>query len=481
MPDAVEISAAATESADRRRRRLKWKTLATPVLLAIVGMMMAWAAASLGQAARRQNDATAHDLAVTQSRLALRDAEAAGEAPEKIAALQKALDENENLPLPAYDQPGREFTEWDGFRYEEIAEKGYIFHQPGDSEQVKDSPTILPAGASEPRLKNVSWYPLYPMLGWLLAHAIGISINHALTAVSWVCSGLAAAVAFLFLRRFFIARSASLSDGVVAADSAALWGVVCLVVGPCSIFLYANFTEGLFTLLLAAFLYCVQERWWWRAALVAAVASASRSQGVLFGPILALVFLVRSSKPAGARLIVACGLGAVSAAGIMAYAVYLQVRFGDALAFMRAQQYWNVGISGSRLAYAANPWHAIHDVAGYALSVRPMDWPRFWEALCTLWPPVILLLGWRRLSLELAIVGWLMWILPYVSNCMAGNPPLDSQWMSMGRFMAVMIPAYAIAGITLARRPWFGIAFAVVWATCFALFCYTFGTGAWVG
>ena len=65
-----------------------------------------------------------------------------------------------------------------------------------------------------------------------------------------------------------------------------------LLFGPCSIFLYANFTESLFVLLLAGFLYCMQERWWWRAALVAGIASACRSQGVLFGPILAATYLL---------------------------------------------------------------------------------------------------------------------------------------------------------------------------------------------
>ena len=45
-------------------------------------------------------------------------------------------------------------------------------------------------------------------------------------------------------------------------DSAALWAVAALLYGPCSVFLYANYTESLFVLLLVGFLYCLQGRLW---------------------------------------------------------------------------------------------------------------------------------------------------------------------------------------------------------------------------
>src|SRR5262249_43442394 len=138
-------------------------------------------------------------------------------------------------------------------------------------------------------------------------------------------------------------------------DTAAIWSVVLLLFGPCAVFFYANFTESLFLLLLVAFLYCLQSRWWWRAAIIAGVASASRSQRVLFGPIPPLVYLLRAPEPQILRKIpIAFLLGLISAIGIACYMIFLQLQFHDALAFMHAQRYWNVGINLDRILYALN-------------------------------------------------------------------------------------------------------------------------------
>jgi hypothetical protein len=266
-------------------------------------------------------------------------------------------------------------------------------------------------------------------------------------------------------------------------DTAALWACAALLYAPCSIFLYANFTESLFVLLLVCFLYCLQSRWWWRAALVAAVASSCRAQGALFAPILGLTFLMRSDlRNPFARFGVGTVLGAISLTGLACYAVYLQITFGDALAFNHAQHNWNVGLHTAQLYNALNPMNALTHVIHCAFYTQPMDWPRFWEAFCLLWPPIMLLvLGGRFLSFELEIVGWLLWGLPYVSNGLAGNPPLSSQWMSMGRFMVVLIPAHIIFGAVFARFRWAGIPWLVLWAAAFAVFAYKFGAGNWVG
>lgn len=467
------------------RWRLLW-----PAVLAVVGILIAWVAATSGQDARRHNDLMNMQSAVLQAQEQLDRAKLAGAPAEKIAALQNDLAEKQSAALPSYSQPGRQFTEWDGYRYEEIAEKGYVYHQPGDSHEVKDDSTMLQPGWSERRLKNVSWYPLYPLLGWTVAHVTGMSVNHALTAVSWICCVGAAVLAYGLGRRHFYAAAAFPRPAdLAAADSAALWKIALLLFGPCSIFLYANFTESVFVMLLAAFLYCLQSRWWWRAALVAAIASACRSQGVLFGPILAVSFLLRSPWNRPARNFgIAMVLGIISSAGLLCYMAFLQAQFHDPLAFMHAQKYWNVGIGAQQLAAALSPINALHHLLMYATGAQAgpthgaIDWPRLWESLCIFWPPMVLLLGHRRISLELTLVGWVLWVLPYISNSAAGSSAENpSHWMSMGRFMAVLLPVYMIVAPTFARRPALAIAFIVPWAAAFALFAYKFGTGVWVG
>ena len=139
------------------------------------------------------------------------------------------------------------------------------------------------------------------------------------------------------------------------------------------------------------------------------------------------------------------------------------------------------GWTGSAIRYAANPVHAMSQTLFYAFFKGPMEWPHLWESLCVIWPPVLLLLlGGCYLSFELEIVGWMLWGLPYVSNSMAGGKLLDTPWMSMGRFMAVLLPAYIIGG-ALARHRWLVLPFLVVWAGAFAIFSYQYGLKNWVG
>jgi hypothetical protein len=161
--------------------------------------------------------------------------------------------------------------------------------------------------------------------------------------------------------------------------------------------------------------------------------------------------------------------------------IFLHTQFHDPLAFMHAQKYWNVGLGADQLLYALNPTHAMTQILSYAFLKGPIDWPRLWEALCLLWPPIFLLFARRRLSFELSLTGWILWALPYISNSIAGYPPLDTQWMSMGRFMSVLLPLPIVLGQIATRRPWFGVLTLALSSATFAIFAYKYGAGEWVG
>ena len=488
-------------------------------MLAVVGILIATACAISGQDTQRESYTLQMQLDYARAEEALAQAELRHAPPGDIEKLQSDLGKERLRKLPTYAQYGRHFTQWDGYRYEEIITDGYIYHHPYDPESLKDGSTIIPAGKTEPRLKNIVWYPLYPMFGAVVSRVLHIAPVAALTVVSQTCVVLTAVILFLYARRHYYNRLPKLNpaprpapgfivdrgnEPVVKSpqpdllsaedhpmrkwdlspqDTAALWACAAFLFGPCSIFLYANFNESLYALLLCAFLYCLQGRWWWRAALIGALASACRAQGVLFAPILGLTFLMRSDiRNPIAKLGEGVLLGLVSMIGIVCYAIYLQVQFGDGLAFNHAQQHWNVGLHTAQLYNALNPMNALTHVMNLAFYTHPVDWPRLWEALCVIWPPIMLLiLGGRFLSFELELVGWLLWGLPYVSNGLAGNPPMSSEWMSMGRFMTVLIPAHIILGAVFARLRWAGLPWLVMWASAFAVFAYKFGSGNWIG
>jgi hypothetical protein len=469
----------------------RWRLILLPACMAILGMLVAWAAATTGQDARRHRD----ELQLTFDRYywmwELDQAKLAGKPAAEITKIQKIVDQKMAAGVISYARYGRQFTSWDGYRYEEIIDEGYVYHQPFQAEADRKNPQpMIDVGGPERRSKNVVWYPLYPLLASGLMTYVPISSTLALTVVSWTCCLLGSIVTFLYARRYYFFRAErmrlpgdSVWPNLTAHDSAAIWAVAVLLFGPCSIFLYANFTESLFVLLLALFLYCLQERWWWRAAIVAGFASATRSQGVLFGPILGLTFLLRGTpRPFLKRVALTPILGLVSGLGLACYMLFLYQEFGDPLAFMHAQRYWNVGISLDRIRYALDPTNAMTHVLGFILVKGEIDWPRLWEGLCLIWPPIVLLVwGWRYLSFELLVVAWMLWGLPYVSNSMAGNPPFDTQWMSMGRFMGVALPIFMILGAMFERRRWLGLLFMVPWTVAFGVFAYKYGSGAWVG
>ncbi len=330
------------------------RVLILPALLAIIGILIASAAAISGQDLRREVENVRIQRDIYRAETELSEAQVRQDSPEVIAKLGQIVEAQKARTVSSYAQFGRQFTQWDGWRYEEIATRGYMYHQPNDPDNVQESSVIHVAGEVEPRLKNVVWYPLYPLIAEGVSKSLGISVNSALTVVSQTCIILAAVVSFLYARRHYYNRMPRLTGvsggggGVPALaeqhptrrwdlspqDTAALWAVAALLYGPCSIFLYANFTESLFVLLLVSFLYCLQGRWWWRAAMIAAIASSCRSQGVLFGPILALVFLFRGdARTTVGKFAVATVLGVVSAIGLICYMMYLQFHFGNAFAF----------------------------------------------------------------------------------------------------------------------------------------------------
>ena len=304
---------------------LRWRLLLLPAILAVLGILIASAAAISGQDERRTSQylRMANDL--HQAQLDLAQAQLRHDDPAIIDQLSQNVEKQKRRELLSYARYGRQFTQWDGWRYEEIIISGYLFHHPGDSPEIKQASVIIPPGGTEPRLKNVVWYPLYPILGWAVSHALGISAAGALTVVAQACAILGAMMLFLFARRHYYRHVPRWAEGnpgeMPRPEAAALWAVIALLLGPCSIFLYANFTESLFVLLLVSFLYCLQGRWWWRAALIAAAASSCRAQGVLFGPILALIFLLRNDVRNPLAWGKAFLLGVVSSIGLACYMV----------------------------------------------------------------------------------------------------------------------------------------------------------------
>jgi len=206
---------------------------------------------------------------------------------------------------------GNPLTNWDGEWYQRIATVGYEYSPDG-------------------RQHDVAFFPLYPLTVAALMRVVPLPFGIAAPLVDNLAFLLALGSLFAWLSR--------------RCDRAtARWSVATLCLLPASVFTAVAYSEGLFMFLSASALRAFERRAYRRAALFAALASGTRSFGVLLGPAFALA--TRREAPHPSRAAYLCALGAL--VGPLAYASYCGLAFGDPLAFVHVQAAWRIGLGFS--------------------------------------------------------------------------------------------------------------------------------------
>ena len=317
------------------------------------------------------------------------------------------------LPLPAgvaaLPEAVRPWLAWDAGWYLAIVERGYWFDPHGQS--------------------SVAFFPLYP----LLIKAGALVLGSAPVAALLIANG-AALGAILLLWRWVRAEA-----GPTAADDSVRW----LMVYPFSFFLHAGYAESLYLLLTLGVFLAARRGPWPAAAGLAALGAVTRPAGLFLLPPLAwgLWRAARGSVPPRPRDWAALGLAPL---GFLAYLVYCQLAFGDALAFWRAHAAgWDVGIPGNLAMYGRDArWLATHwfPVQGYQ------------QLLIT--ARVVLPIAFLALSVQvyrrLGPVAGLYTLLVVVVGTLFGLE-------SAGREYLAAAPAFAVVGILTRGRPLEGL------------------------
>ncbi len=226
---------------------------------------------------------------------------------------------------------------WDSWAYANIVEHGYTVGNIATGERG-----------------TVVFFPLYVVLIEVLAELTG-NIFVAGVLISNVAFLIALAYLYRLTRREFDDETARRTVFYVAA-------------APTSIFFSAMYTESLFVALVTATFYYSGEGKWTRAALLGALASATRNTGILLAAVIALEGMHRHGVrflPSGWRLHHAAvyvrrliqGIllswrtllaAALVPVGLILYMSYLSNRFGDPLAFITAQATFGRDVSVSR-------------------------------------------------------------------------------------------------------------------------------------
>ena len=224
------------------------------------------------------------------------------------------------------------WLQWDGWHYFVIASAGY--------DQAAQDP---------------AFYPLYP----LLMVAADTVLPGDLVVAAMVVANLAGLVALVVLHRL-----GTVEFGRGTADRA----IYFLGAFPTAYFLAAPYNHAVFVMLSVGCLYAIRRQAWWLAGALGAVASATRSAGLLLVIPFAYEYLrLRGFRPRAARAdLLAIGLIPV---GLAAYATYCWYALGDPLAFSRAQAFWDKALAwpGQTLWMAATELGQRPLVENYAL------------------------------------------------------------------------------------------------------------------
>lgn len=308
------------------------------------------------------------------------------------------------------------WAQWDSGNYLSIAQQGYG-HIPGD----------------------VAFFPLFPLVLRILGG--GTVAGGVVAAMILNTVALIGAIILLY-------QAASRQFG----PRAGRWAVAAMLLVPTAFFFGAVYTEATFLLLALAARAAAIRRHFLVASLLAALATASRFPGVLVW-ILVVAEWWEARRAGEVRPLTWLWLP-LGLAGLVGYAVWLQVNFGDALAFNRVET--TVFGHVSLLTPGRHPILVLRDILGFAAVAAAVLFLRRW-------------IPWRRTDVLFLL-------------CSVGVVILSGGFRSSGRYLLVMYPLYFGAGLLATRLPRPLVAALTAASTLGLLFLtFRFTHGYWVG
>ena len=314
------------------------------------------------------------------------------------------------------------FTWWDGWWYVGIARRGYLFFQP-----ERQSPT--------------AFFPLYPLLIRETSGVVGSAVVAGILLT--LASGLGAAVVF---HRWCLARF---------GDRTARYAVLLLLLFPFAFYLMgAVYADALFLFTaVTAFLALELDRPV-LAGLFGALATGTRPVGVAL--ILGLWVLALERRGVFAHLrerglahwyelpfrMRRADLGLLLApGGLVAFSVFLWIRFSSPLAFLET-----AGAPGWDQPSGFHTWFKVHWVK--AMWHGPWDNGHFGHLLINALATVVVA---AFIPAVVRRLGWGYGIFAIVAVVLTAISTKD--FVGMGRYTLAAFPCFAVAADALIRRP----------------------------
>jgi hypothetical protein len=317
---------------------------------------------------------------------------------------------------------------------------------------------------------DAAFFPLYPLL--VRALVFPFPSEGALLVSAYVVS-LACFSGALWL----LHRLVELELGRPVA-TASVW---LLALFPAAVYFGAPYSESLFLLASVGAFYAARTgRWAWAGALAGA-ASATRSAGLVLLVPLAILWL--ESSPRRAR---DAAWLALAPLGIAAYALYLGLDHGDALAFVDVQEAWHRDFAGPFVGVwdgAVAAWDGVRQLAsgsnetvyferagGDPQVVARMNLMLFGFLV---FGAVAVVGAFRRLPRAYGAYALAALALPL-------SFPVDPQpLMSLPRFLAVLFPLFIWLAVVTEARRW-TVPVAAVSAVGLVAFTARFASWEWI-
>ncbi len=299
----------------------------------------------------------------------------------------------------------RPWARWDAVWYARVAADGYRY-TPDSLDQAENS---------------TAFFPLLPLSMAFAAPIFG----GAMTAGLVISNGCFLAALILLYRWARTRLNAT----------AAVYLVWLLALFPTSFYFSAPYTESLFLLLTVIAVMAAERRAWWIAGIAAALASATRAQGVLIGIVIVWEFgRAHDWKVASIARDVRWLALMLIPLGLFAYMLYLHVTFGDAFAFSAAQRAWGRQVVGpvAAILTTLTTVNAPHRLPYFGV----LEVIFFFAAL------VLIVPLWRRLGAGYALYTLATLLL------------LSLAWLEgQFRFVLVLFPVFALIAWWTSSRP----------------------------
>lgn len=321
------------------------------------------------------------------------------------------------------------FANQDGGWYRQIVTTGYSYNPEARS--------------------PVAFFPLYPLLSHCVMRSFDLWPEAAMLIVAHVCLALAFVLGSIYVEF----RQPGYHSGAPH--------LVLLTMGlmPATFFFRMTYAESLFLFLSILSLLGMARRWPLLViGLIVGLATATRPVGVsLVAPFL-LHCWHRAATPREFLLKVSLLLP-VACWGIGAYAIYLQLRFGDPLAFAKTQENWGSPVPLPDKIIDLLSYHPIWSIFDHepltGLDEPPNALDRFFSwrianSACFALTAILIVIGamkrWLS-SYEILLAVFLL-LIPYYTRA------IEMGMSSQARFAGVVFPVYLVLGNLLARLPW---------------------------